>query len=422
MNNSVLDEFKEVEYDILKLFAKDEVEEIQKKIANVTGLAFVTVDYKGEPVTEKTDFSEFCKFVREDPNARKICMSSDAYGSIQAAVTKKTHIYICPCGLVEIAIPIVINGHYLGGFIGGQINCPDVPNDIPSLKNVMKQDEKILRDSSKLISKTNKISYKELISISELVSLIITQMAKNKMLKIKENKEIKENLETLKEKRKLTEIKYNLKEVQLKIIRSQLQSHFLYNCLNSISNMAIIEEAEKTNEIVVKFSEYLRLAFENKKTSIKISEELQTVDDYLKIQKIRFGDKLDYKIILDDNLKNQKIPYYTIMPFVEDAVVYGIIPKIDKGTIEINISCVKEDVVIVIKNNGIIISEEDKIVLNNYYKENKDYKFEIENVEKRFLEAFGKNYSIKREKVSNQETTITIKYPKTYKEEVFLNV
>ncbi len=46
-------------------------------------------------------------------------------GSIQAAVTKKTHIYFCPCGLIEMAIPIVVEGNYLGGFLGGQFRCED---------------------------------------------------------------------------------------------------------------------------------------------------------------------------------------------------------------------------------------------------------------------------------------------------------
>lgn len=420
MDNSILNEFEEIEYDILKLFKKDEVEEIQKKIANVTGLAFVTVDYKGEPVTEETCFSEFCKFVRKDQMARRICMSSDAYGSIQAAVTKKTHIYTCPCGLVEIAIPIVINGHYLGGFIGGQINCPDVPKDIPSLKNVMKQDEEILKKSLKYIKKTNVISYKELISISELVSLIITQMAKNKMLKIKESRKIKENLEILKEKKNFIEIKNKSKETELKIMELQLKSHFLYNCLNSISHMAILEEAEKTNEIVSKFSEYLRLVFENENKSIKLSEELQKVEDYLKIQKIRFEDKLNYKIMLEESLKNQKIPYYTILPFIEEMVMFKVVEKSSKGIIEIDIDYDENDVVIILKSNKIINLEENNQMIENYLKENNHYNFGIENVKERFLKAFGEKYEIKVENGNTRR--VIIRYPKIYKEEVFFYV
>lgn len=102
-------------FSIARLFGIKVLENIQDKIAKATGLAFVTVDYRGEPITEMTSFTPFCQQVRKDENAKRICMSSDAFGAIQAAVTQKTYVYFCPCGLIEIAIPIIVRGHYLGG-------------------------------------------------------------------------------------------------------------------------------------------------------------------------------------------------------------------------------------------------------------------------------------------------------------------
>lgn len=84
--------------DIIRLFGRDKLEHIQESLSKATGLAFVTVDYKGEPVTDMTFFSDFCRKFREDKELRQNCRTSDAMGSIQAAVTKKTHIYFCPCG------------------------------------------------------------------------------------------------------------------------------------------------------------------------------------------------------------------------------------------------------------------------------------------------------------------------------------
>lgn len=75
--------------DIIHLFGKDKLEDIQKRLSKATGLAFITVDFKGDPITEATSFSRFCREVRNNPVAFERCKSSDAFGSIQAAVTKK---------------------------------------------------------------------------------------------------------------------------------------------------------------------------------------------------------------------------------------------------------------------------------------------------------------------------------------------
>ena len=123
--------------DIIHLFGKEKLEIIQESLSKATGLAFVTVDFRGEPITETTFFSRFCREMRNNPAAIERCKSSDAFGSIQAAVTQETNVYFCPCGLLEVAIPIVVRGHYLGGFIGGQIRCNDAPESVSRLSSVM---------------------------------------------------------------------------------------------------------------------------------------------------------------------------------------------------------------------------------------------------------------------------------------------
>ena len=120
-------------FDIVHLFGKEKLEAIQERISKVTGLAFVTVDFKGQPVTESTYFTEFCHCVRENKLTEQGCWSSDAYGAVQATITKKPSIYFCPCGLLEIAIPLIVRGHYLGGFIGGQVWCEDAPDSIVTI-------------------------------------------------------------------------------------------------------------------------------------------------------------------------------------------------------------------------------------------------------------------------------------------------
>ena len=88
----------DADFNIVSIFGKKKLEEIQNIISEVTGLAFVTVDYKGEPLTECTKFTPFCQSVRRDKSKEFFCKLSDASGAISAAISKNTGIYFCPCG------------------------------------------------------------------------------------------------------------------------------------------------------------------------------------------------------------------------------------------------------------------------------------------------------------------------------------
>ena len=108
---------------ILELFGKETLENLQSIIAKVTGLGLVTADFRGEPLTTMTSFTPFCKFTRERGNNGKLCNLSDAFGIVRSAITRKYCIYFCPCGLMEVAIPIIVHGKFLGGFLSGQVRC-----------------------------------------------------------------------------------------------------------------------------------------------------------------------------------------------------------------------------------------------------------------------------------------------------------
>ena len=94
--------------DLLELIDKNRLAEFQQAISNATGLAFITVNYRGEPVTEATNFTRHCACMREDEKCKLNCFASDAYGAVQAAVLREPHVYFCPHGLIEMAVPIII--------------------------------------------------------------------------------------------------------------------------------------------------------------------------------------------------------------------------------------------------------------------------------------------------------------------------
>ncbi|MBW9145823.1 PocR ligand-binding domain-containing protein [Clostridium sp. CM027] len=103
----------------------DNFQKIQDNIAEVTGIAMVTVDYKGKRITSHSKCSEFCKFVRLHLDVGHLCEKCDARGGLEAARLQRPYLYICHVGVIDLAIPIVIDGQYFGAVMAGQVIIKD---------------------------------------------------------------------------------------------------------------------------------------------------------------------------------------------------------------------------------------------------------------------------------------------------------
>lgn len=95
-------------------------EMIQDSIAEVTKLAILTVDFKGIPVTKHSNCSDFCKLIRSNPFYRVLCEKCDSRGGLEAVRLQKPFIYLCHMGILDLAIPIIINNQYFGAVMAGQ--------------------------------------------------------------------------------------------------------------------------------------------------------------------------------------------------------------------------------------------------------------------------------------------------------------
>lgn len=350
--------------DIIHLFGREKLEQIQTILSNTTGLAFVTVDFKGDVITDETSFSEFCKSIRNSPLGLQRCKSSDAFGSIQASVTKKANVYLCPCGLTEVAIPIIIHGNYLGGFIGGQIRCNDVPSEICDLRTVMPNKE--FDDfSSKFKDLFNDIPifpYEKLRSIAELVQLVVNQLGENLLSKqvtqkianskIMEINELNNNL-----KKDLSKVTYELNE-----LKSVTNLYALLDMITLISNLSIIEKSPNTESTLYLLSEYVKYTHQVKEPFSTVKDELKNIENYLSLQKIKYKEKFLYSINVDNNITFKKIPTKVLFPFVENALYNGIFLNKNGGYIEIIGEFENNEATITICDNGPGLTDEELFI------------------------------------------------------------
>jgi len=115
-----------------------------------------------------------------------------------------------------------------------------------------------------------------------------------------------------------------VKETELKMLRSQINPHFLFNSLNSISSLTITDP-EKARDMVVKLSEFMRYALSRKdEQPVSLQNELENLRLYLDIEKVRFGEKLTMEEDIDSNCLDFKIPVMLLQPLYENAVKHGV--------------------------------------------------------------------------------------------------
>lgn len=148
----------------------------------------------------------------------------------------------------------------------------------------------------------------------------------------------------------LSRLKEAKAEAEVKMLQSQINPHFLYNALNSIASLAHTD-ANKTEKMALSLSDLFRHSINQKeKKTNTLGDELSLVRNYLEIEQIRFGDRLQFSIDVEPDLLSLEIPMFILQPLVENAIKHGI-SKIE-GLGEIALNIVKKD-------QGILISVQD---------------------------------------------------------------
>jgi ligand-binding sensor domain-containing protein/putative methionine-R-sulfoxide reductase with GAF domain/anti-sigma regulatory factor (Ser/Thr protein kinase) len=158
------------------------------------------------------------------------------------------------------------------------------------------------------------------------------------------------------QKAQLADVNDQLAEVQLAALRGQMNPHFIFNALNSIKKFVIANEPANAEKYLGKFSKLIRSILDNSRSGmVTVEKELQLLKLYLDLEQLRFGTKLTYSITMDENIQpgDIEIPSMIIQPFVENAMLHGIMHREDGGKVDINFILHKDWLEIIIEDNGV---------------------------------------------------------------------
>lgn len=203
-------------------------------------------------------------------------------------------------------------------------------------------------------------------------------------------------------------------EAELKVLQAQIKPHFLYNTLDTIRWMAIEHGASDIEAVVKSLTRLFRIGLSRGKELISLDKELQHVESYLHIQKVRYEDDLSYVIKRDDVMTNLKVLKLILQPMVENAIYHGIKEMDEAGVITIRVELKATCLMFYIEDNGVGIDQSSVDTLNTKLKSNSlphDVGYGIFNVNRRLKLTFGEEYGVTINSTKDVGTVVEIKHP-----------
>lgn len=309
--------------------------------------------------------------------------------------------YILPVITFALAFIYILAGKFLNGLINKSISEP--------VYKLAEASERIAR---------NEYDFPD-IEIDNRDELYMLSMAFNKM-----KQSTKNYIRTLEEKQIIAdklheeeiekiEVEQKLESLNFELLKSQVNPHFLFNTLNMIACNARLEDAPVTVQMTNALGELFRYSLRTRQSVVILSQELNMLEQYIYIQKMRFGDRMEFELNCNTDSQRVMIPPFTLQPLVENCIVHGLQGKEDGGKVNIDINKIEKGISIDISDNGKGISEEQlkEITENIKYKRTSNAGIGLGNIYRIFMSMYGEKCEFKIKSELNVGTRIHILIP-----------
>lgn len=336
----------------------ESLQQIQDCFCKATGFAAIAVDYQGKPLLKYSGFSKFCSRLREDPFFNECCRQSDAHGSLEAVRRGGVYAYQCHAGLVDFAVPIIVDGEYVASMLCGQVRAeePDaLETGLVMPSDGLFSDDPALREEFENIPL---VSAQRINDTANLLYRTLNYIVEQHLLNQK-------NMRLLQAEKERVELEKQYKDLEIKFYHAQVNPLFLFNALNVAGRQAYLEKAQKTQDIIFALADMYRCYHDYSGLLITVEQELMNLKNYLFIQEIRYGERLQFSLDIPMDIRQYMLPAMTLQLFVENAIRHGLEPKENLGSISVKGRKQGDTLLFEIADNGVGMSEQSLALLND---------------------------------------------------------
>lgn len=383
---------------------------IRDSFMEITGMRCVIANRCGETLTDDKSYTKLCKLVHSVPEGRQRCMACDHAKTLESAQKEEILVYTCHMGLVDAAFPIMVNGQLVGSILSGGVTFREDPFDKDAVKERARAlgidvEEAALEEA---LSEIVAVDRQRLTPALELLKVMTKYIAEMGVVNLSQKLLMNE----IKSK---AEVENLLRETEYKALQAQINPHFLFNCLDTISLTVLTEGAEETQELIFALSDLLRNLLKHTEEVITLREEMKYVEDYLFLQKARFADRIQVVTQVDDQVWNARIPKFILQPLVENAVVHGLEPSLTGGTLTLTAGKdEKNDLVITVADTSVGM---DKTAMDALFQpkprryNGRHSGLGVNNVNGRIQHYFGPRYGVSIASKPGEGCRVTVTVP-----------
>jgi ligand-binding sensor protein len=384
----------------------DKFEQIQDILIQFTNSFLLIVRPDGTPIGNNGNSSALCKLVRKSKAGCERCVACCKEAGLAALRNKVPRSFKCYCGLWCCSAPIVVNDIYIGSALVGQVIMDEMGResiDIERLSSEFGIPAPQLERAVSTLPVADLCHTQRLSFFLEFLVDYVADLGLRKLTHARFAHEIGEKMSL----QKLAN------DLELKQMQAQMNPHFLFNALNTVARLAMLEAAPQTEKIIYELANYLRYSLKTTEGAQKLEREIENARRYLAIQKMRFGDRLEYQINIDPTLLDYTIPAMILQPIVENSVIHGLEIKKDGGKIMITGEKLSgEEMLISVSDNGVGFPPETLASLNNCEDPPpSNFGLGLVNTSKRIRGMFGERYGLRAESIPNETTTVYISLP-----------
>ena len=366
-------------------------------ISRSLALPITVFDTKGDIAHEFGLFPEACKTLCGIHNKlsnchlyeRNIYYSSPAYSEQSA--------YYCKYGLAVIDTPILLGHQMIGSIRGGHILVEDHLEKLhPKLNALVDNLTNVPKGRIRIIL----MQYKRL---ADYIAQAQENDYLNSLTMQTSGYGVTNNVQSLRE---------DLDLALGKILHLQINNHFLFNTLNAIAGLSLEENADRTYQAIINLSKLFRFNLKKTQEFVTLLDESEYIRNYIELQRIRFGDRLEVELDMKADLGKYYIPSNTIQPIIENSFVHGFKSFQDKMKISISVISEHQKISIHVKDNGHGMSTEKLNKLLDNIEDLSQKRHGLSMVIDRLHIFFGDEFQFNITSEANQGVEVVFRFPK----------